>query len=313
MENNKQKYLKYKTKYINLKNTIQKGGYNNVILLDEQINAISDELFDDFVSWILFSLRELMGYSDIRNLLINSFIKQSGIQGIYDKLIPFEPLRNDDTGVIKLCNDIITNNTHNIFIFTGTNLPDPDTMETHYNIFIVDKTENTVRAIDPAIKSINEQGEQELGIYHPFLALETIFPFFQNYGYNTGFIQLKNPAQTNPGDVFCQSWTLLILKLWLSSIRYGNINNPVEIPEDQLSKYALLLDFYKEIVLNFPTIAAIFNETYIKNINEQRKLIFINHPRKSIKTKGIYDNIKLATINATATLVNFIIPDDFEE
>jgi hypothetical protein len=305
MENNKQKYLKYKTKYVNLKNTIQKGGNNREIIgIDGQTYIISDELFEQCSSWILFTLREVMGDSLVRNFLINSFVTESKIPNFYDIEMPFEALRQNNTTVTKLCKNIIANNTHNIFIFTGTNLPDKITRETHYNIFIVDKINKTVRAIDPAIKPKNKMGIQRYGIYHPFLALETIFPFFIKNGYTTDFIQLKNPAQTSHDDVFCQTWTLIILELWLSLIATKGIDNRVEFSPLKIKKYNILLEFYKKIIFNYPDIATMLNENYINNINITRK-DYLNEDEEDINV----DNV-LAQINPSMTLINYFKPED---
>ncbi len=296
-QNYKQKYLKYKKKYLNVKNetnTIQNGGKSNVILLNNTTISIKDQYFDDFASWLLYSLREVFGYMDVRHMLINQWVNSVGLQGVYNELIQFDPLRKNDDNVIQLCNDIIQNQTHNIFIFTGTNLPDIQTNETHYNIFIVNKQQKKVIAIDPAILQNGKPG-----IYHPFLAKYTIFPIFKKHKYTTDFMRLSHPAQDIEHDVFCQTWTLLILYLWLSNGTInGTVEIPIQIPEEQIDRYALLLQFYKQCVSGFPEIATYLNSTYKDNIINIRKNV----------APG---NNELAKINASATLLNNVVPEDF--
>jgi len=296
------KYLIYKNKYLELKN-LQHGGNSKVNLLNGSIVEITDELFDDMVSWILFSIREVIGYADIRKQIILHWLTEKNIINVNKEIITINPERKDDSEVVKLCTQIIgdTNPINNLFIFTGTNLPDPRTKETHYNIFIIDKSIKKLYIIDPASKLV-KRGRSYIakeGIYSPYLANDTIIPFFEKYRYTHTFIASQNAAQTNIGDVFCQSWTLLMLKLFLDN------DNPqkemIDIPKKQEKKYQLLLDFYKYILTNFPSIQPILNTQYQYNINTHRRRLTTKY------------NDDLLKINPSLTLLNHFIQSDMEE
>ena len=258
MSSYQKKYLKYKLKYLDLKNQI--GGANNVILKTGALGQISDELFDDMTSWILYSLREIMGFNDIREKIILDFCDKNNIQNVYRRIHTVNPFRSDDTEVITYCNYILQDNTADIYIFTGSNLPDPISRETHYNIFVIIKSTRNVIVIDPASKRIERKGEYDVvsGIYEPYLANQTIIPFFRQYGFKCNFLQLTHPAQISESDVFCQTWTIILL---LSYLPQRNIL--INIPKTQPKKYQLLLDFYKLILNTNREIYDLLNKQFL--------------------------------------------------
>ncbi len=297
----KQKYLKYKNKYLTLKNNLQNGGGNAVILLDESTVEIDDEIFDDMASWILLSLREVMGFSDVRRHVINNMVDEFKIPNVAPVIPLINPERKNDDEVFVLCKSIISDEdpTHSIFIFTGTNLPDKRTKETHYNIFLIDKASKKLIVIDPAAKIVKRKGAIKVtsGIYESYLAKEVVIPFFEANGYDCNFLPLRNPAQTIVSDVFCQTWTLVLLREFLS-----NVANPViEIPKEQKNKYEILLGFYKSVISSFPDFASYLNSVYAENISKERIKL----------TKKWTDD--LLKVNASKTFVEHFIVDDFEE
>jgi hypothetical protein len=302
------KYLKYKKKYFN---ALHGGSLNEVRLLDGTVKTINDVMFDLMSGWILFCLRELVGYAEIRQTIILNFLEKLQIESVYKEIITIDPHRKDDTEVINLCDKIITypDETQKIFIFTGTNLPDPITFETHYNIFIVDKSQNLLLIIDPASKlALNKKtGEyiSKSGIYEPYLAKEVIIPFFKDHGYRHSFIASTVPAQTQSDDVFCQTWTLVILKKYLENIS-NKLKNPVQpfelivIPHSIEDKYSLLLEFYKYMLTVFPEVQGILNNIYAGYINSNTQ---INKKNKEILIK----------INPSLTILEYFKSDDFIE
>ena len=97
-------------------------------------------------------------------------------------------------------------------------------------------------------------------------------PFFENKGYTTQFIRLKNPSQTIEDDVFCQSWSLYILLQVLQKSKNNDFNKiSVDIPKSQLDRYTVLLNFYKDIATNIPDVKQILNEEYVSALNSARE------------------------------------------
>ena len=298
----KEKYLKYKQKYMDLKQKLQKGGEgeNKIVLLDGREGEISDELFDDIASWILFSMREMMGYSEVRQNIILGWLDEYKIANVVRTVTTINPQRKNNKEVKDLCGTILkdTNLANNIYVFTGTNLADPRSNETHYNIFIVNKSAKTLMIIDPASKrKYNRRTrtyETVSGIYESYLANDTIIPIFNKEGYTCNFLQLTNSAQTITSDVFCQTWTLVILRSYLN-----NIEVPVvEIPKQQSDKNNILLTFYKYILERFPEYKKILNDGYVENIqNERTKLVST-------------DNERLQLVDASSTLIKYFTAED---
>ena len=177
-------------------------------------------------------------------------------------------------------------------IFTATNLEEYRTKdqgkdnETHYQMFIIDNTHKTLFVIDPALKS-----NKKSGIYVPQVALEIVIPWFKDHDYKTGFIPLSNPAQTDDSednaDVFCQLWSLYILLKVLDqgdhtrkavsdqgdhhkdgSHKFSGIT--VKIPKGQTKRYEILLEFYKRILTEIPSVGTVLNEEFVSELKSYK-------------------------------------------
>ena len=142
---------------------------------------------------------------------------------------------------MQIENDIVTD----YFVLTAANACDPGTQETHYQTFIIDKTIQHILCID---SSRNSRGES---YYEPYVA-KAIIGYFRksNYNYKCTYLKITNALQTSSDDVFCQSWSLYLLIKALENLNVNKdnyITAQIETPEDELIKYEILLDFYKNI------------------------------------------------------------------
>lgn len=191
-------------------------------------------------------------------------------------------------------------------VFTATNIQrDADDCETHFQSFIVDNDNKTVLAIDPAYnKSVvkknkkNNVLEVHQGIYYAEVTHNVIKPFFKTSNgsfktsngsfkttYDFHIVPLSHPAQISFDDVFCQSWSLLILDSLLKTrhplASAGRLNTIVTqeftIPETQNDKYDMLLTFYKRIFTDIPTLKKYLKNEYtgeiIDNFGEDSSLL----------------------------------------
>jgi hypothetical protein len=320
-------------KYLELKS--QFGGQNEIVRLKTNNDmSIDSNLFDNMSLWILRSLREIMGIKENRQSIILDFIKNQNIQNVFQEIHLTDPFRTDDKTVFELCDSIIkTPNTdiNKIFIFTGTNLPDQTTFETHYNTFIVNNITKKVFIIDPAAK-FNKRKEFRKGIYTPYIGY-TVQKYFKSKGYNANFVQLSNPAQTNYKDVFCQTWSVLILLLFLKKIAETNSYNNIiiDVPNNDNDKHKLLFDFYIQILNKFPDMSKELNMIYDKNVKTtivkeykdeknrynhyiKNKTLSAEPVQKPPTEKDFNDNIKiLQSIDAVYTFINFMKPDDIDD
>ena len=137
---------------------------------------------------------------------------------------------------------------------------------THYQGFIIDKDRKRVFAIDPASTA------NGVGIYEAAITETVVLPIFRSYDYDCSFLTLSHPAQTNKADVFCQTWTIIIMiealeQLFASSKRTIGVI-PIPAPRPKLHKYKLLLDFYKDILVHIPDIGVALQEEYDFHITE---------------------------------------------
>jgi hypothetical protein len=130
----------------------------------------------------------------------------------------------------------------------------------------VDNNDNKVYGIDPAY---DKDKEDFIGIYYAEVTHESIKPFLESKGYEFKFIPLSRPAQSTTNDVFCQSWSLLILLDMLQNNRYKNPNVEFKIPRTKPERYQMLLDFYKDIFIHsMPELLDNLQEEYIGSIKE---------------------------------------------
>jgi hypothetical protein len=186
------------------------------------------------VSWVLYSLREVLGYEHIRTTILkNELVYAKSPSLIYGPTFAQEynpeNLKSYLGSILKVKNKRV--------LFTASNLPDLQTQETHYQTYIVDTSNKTVLMIDPARKVSGK------GIYPPIVSREVIRPYFENAGYTVSWIDTSSACQIKLHDVFCQSWSLYL--------QIQAILNPglrIEIPKSQNKKYELLLSFFQKII-----------------------------------------------------------------
>ena len=185
------------------------------------------------VSWVLYSLREVLGYEHIRtSILKNELVYAKSPNFIYGPTFAQEynpkNLETYLSSILKLKNKRV--------LFTASNLPDINTRETHYQTYIVDTSNKTVLMIDPARKVSGK------GIYPPIVSREVVRPYFENAGYAVSWIDTSSACQIKTHDVFCQSWSL-----YLQIQATLNPGLRIEIPKSQNKKYELLLNFFQKV------------------------------------------------------------------
>lgn len=259
----------------------------------------------DAISWTLHALKIVIGDESIREEILmhyhpelhkglltklrrinhgkqhirtfNAFVKQTENDTSFDDALEKkkEDMRDYLSEIVKLDGTIV---------FTATNIQrDADDFETHFQTFIVDNDNKTVLAIDPAYnKTVLRTNKKNnilavhQGIYYAEVTHEVIKPFFEeeNPDYDFRIVPLSHPAQIAFDDVFCQSWSLFILDSLLS-----NMVAEFEIPDKQIDKYDMILQFYKRAFNDIPTL-----KEYLKN--EYKGEIIDNYGKTSTLLKA---------------------------
>ena len=157
-----------------------------------------------------------------------------------------------------------------IITFTATNIQrDADDGETHFQSYIVNNDAKTVWVIDPAYNAKvleTDVLKSNQGIYYAEVTHDVVKPFFEEYApeYEFCFVPLLHPAQISFADVFCQSWSLMILNVQLKNTELTEHF----IPKYQKEKYKMLLDFYKRIFIDIPSLANYLYTEYEGEIKE---------------------------------------------
>ena len=202
---------------------------------------------NEIASWIIYSIRRTMGEWDVRNEILKAALPAdpkrilgSTFVLLYNADKPLEPQINAYNAKIKKYIDTITHKSKKgkTILFTVANPPsDEGAPETHYQTVIVKNTDApTAIFIDPAHRSDGSEG-----IYSPMAINDTVKPHLEAKGYTTSWLPVYQAAQTDEKDVFCQSWSLYLLKEGIL-----HPDSPVEIPKKVRDRYEILLNFWKQ-------------------------------------------------------------------
>jgi hypothetical protein len=230
------------------------------------------------ISWALEAMKNVLGYEDVRNAIIKTFfpqIENAEEMRTFDAFQQYEtpPFIDKAMEITDYCEDIIEDDqVKGIVVMTAANIQDSAKDRfTHYQSFIIDKHLKRVYAIDPASK------ENGVGIYEAAITETVVLPIFRAHDYACNFVSLTHPAQTNKGDVFCQTWTLVILlkaleKMYKHTNKYiGVIDIPA--PRPKIKKYQILLDFYKDILRKVPDVKRELGIEYLGVLNANKAYI----------------------------------------
>lgn len=225
------------------------------------------------ISWLLHSIKILLGDESIRRYIIlkyNPELKYKNHIKTFDAFIKSGKTREHKNKEIKKYLQAISRLKKDIVVFTATNVQqDKEDIETHFQSFIVDNNNKKVYGIDPAY---NKNEEDFIGIYYAEILHETIKPFFENKQYQFHLVRLSRPAQTTTDDVFCQSWSLLILLKIMENKDYEK-DVEIYIPSNKIDKYRMLLEFYKQIFIDMPELVDNLKAEYEGSINDFPELL----------------------------------------
>lgn len=255
--------------------------------------SLSDEDFCVAVSWVLYSIREVMGLADIRREVLHALLPTS-TRGLVELGETFgsESKPEDLTSYLKATTTTQARPQkleRRYLVFSGINRAQHG--ETHYQGFIVDRAEKKIYIADPAWL-----GTQP-GIYKPFLAQQQVIPFYSARGYASEFIRTTHPCQTSTDDVFCQSWTLYLMMEFLK--RKVSNASPIPIPPSTIRRYGILLKFYRSVLERVPQASEDLHSTYLYHIGRHRSLVVgISSPNERKTRRDIFrsvDPIRLLT------------------
>jgi hypothetical protein len=229
-------------------------------------------------SWALEAMKTVLGYEDIRNMIIKHYypqIENPHEMRTFDAFQQFQrpPFIDKAMEITDYCEEIIEDEgVTGIVVMTAANIQisEHDHL-THYQSFIIDKERQTVYAIDPAAKA------NGVGIYEAAITETVVLPIFRSHNYDCQFVNLSHPAQTNKGDVFCQTWTLVILlkaleKIYKKNNKKGFIGViDIPSPKPKVNKYQMLLDFFNDILENVPEVGRELAIEYLEVVNINKK------------------------------------------
>jgi hypothetical protein len=237
----------------------------------------NSEQKDIIASWVLYALRELMTYEDIRNTILLEQLYND--KKLYHLGHTYSYVIQDDLSQIK--KDLKKIPKNKITVFTASNIVPDDVVnpETHFQSYIVNPMKKKLTVIDPAM-SFEEA-------YHREISNQLIIPHFENLGYE--IYLLPNHCQKSTRDVYCQTWTLYLLIQELQQPL-----NPDDIyysDKNANEKKQILKDFYDSVVtidVACKKLDEIYSDNIIPIVNKYPFLFFID-PCNYIKQLQIKD------------------------
>jgi hypothetical protein len=204
------------------------------------------------ISWIVYSLRILLGDEEVRNIIQKEILQNDRIY--YGKTFGNDiDINIRENTICQYLESIIKIENKEYATFTISNNPDLIKQETHYQGFVMDYINKKLYIFDPAFTL------KGTGIYKPYISKSLVIPFFENNNWKTEFMVFTNPCQTNQHDVFCQTWSLIMI---IKMLNY----NYSDIPIKEKDKYVVLAEFYRQIIEIkeiYNIFEEIWNETYI--------------------------------------------------
>ena len=223
------------------------------------------------ISWLFHSLKIIFGDESIRRYIIlfyNPTITNRNKKYIrtFDAFVEPGKTREDKADEInRFCKDILKKK--GVTVFTATNIQQNKfDNETHFQSYIVNNCVKKLIVIDPAYDKTKDGCA---GIYMAEVSNEVVIPYFTENGYSVQFICLSSPAQICESDVFCQSWSLYILLQKIQNNEYLT-DVSLEIPVEQLDKYDMLLQFYKQVFTDMPELGDNLRAEYEGEILDTR-------------------------------------------
>jgi len=229
-----------------------------------------NKLKETAISWLLHSIKILFGDERIRRYIILQKypdLKHKLVKDIrtFNAFVKRGKTRQDRFKEIENYLDYAITLKKGIVVFTATNVQqNKEDNETHFQTFIIDNNNKKIYAIDPAY---DKKEENFIGIYYAEITYDVIKPYFEDKNYEFNFVKLSRPAQTNTNDVFCQSWSLLILLKLMENNEYEQ-NEEFSIPSKNIDKYNMILEFYKQIFTDMPDLFDNLKEEYDGSIND---------------------------------------------
>jgi hypothetical protein len=235
--------------------------------------SVSKRMKQNAISWLLHSIKILLGDESIRRYIIlkyNPELKYKNHIKTFNAFIKPGKTREHKYKEIKKYLQAISRLKKDNVVFTATNVQqDEEDIETHFQSFIVDNNNKMVYGIDPAY---NKNKENFIGIYYAEILHDVIKPFFENKQYQFHLVRLSRPAQTTTDDVFCQSWSLLILLKIMENKDYEK-DVEIYIPSKKIDKYHMLLEFYKQIFTDIPELFDNLKAEYEGSISDFPELL----------------------------------------
>jgi hypothetical protein len=215
-------------------------------------------------SYIVNSLVLLLGYDDTRyDVLMYKLKNPKGFT--YGNTFSYI---EDKKEVKDYLENVLDKEKNGIVIFTATNPVSIKNLETHYQSFIIDNPQKKLFIIDPAYFM-----DTELEAYHRKITKDVILPHYESLGFEP--IYIDNYCQLTSRDVYCQTWSLILL---IKILNKGLNRIPKDLYKEFTTqeKKSELYHFFSDIIKNLPNVCKRLKEIYkelIQSVEGENKKI----------------------------------------
>lgn len=253
---------------------------------NSQLQLIKHSDREIIVSWILYSIREVMGYSFIRNMVLKHIVTKPFTFGnTYSMDNTYSDIHNDIIHFINGVDKYMTFTANGSVRESKRRRVTEHLQESHYVSFVLDKEHMLAFLIDPS------RDNGDYGIYYPYVGI-TLSSFLEEMGFEVIWVEMSSPCQINYHDVFCQTWTLYLTGKFIKN--YDTLsasgNCIINIPGDQDEKYAMLLKFFKKL-LNYSEFRTELRRSYREAIDnhDNQSLLESNDPCDILRNMTVQD------------------------
>jgi hypothetical protein len=243
------------------------------------------------VSWVLYAMRFVFNREDIRTRVLQNALADLPGLTYGPTWTPVDGA--GEQALLAYVRSQAASATGPV-LFTASNLPDPETYETHYQTFILDPRSRLLWAIDPSRTAAGREGVYAAPMAR-FLGDRLPRP------YRLRYVPVSATCQTDENDVFCQTWSL-----WLQIQAVRALGERVAVPSSQQERYALLLTFYQD-ALRLPNVCEALTHQYADELVFHRTSIL--QGARVPKTQRVAFMSALRAVDPCAVLRG-MVPED---
>lgn len=286
---------------------------------EEELDKTTKE-YKVAVSWVVHCIKNVMGYDDVRKSVLKYLIPD--IQNL-SYSATFSGLEEDYQNIITkyILNKATKKSPYVVFTTANPSSEDKEFPETHYQFFYVDNVNHVIYSIDPASVYNPKTGKVKRGVWEP-IASEGMINYLKKntidgHRYTLEYVKTSHPAQTSQNDVFCQTWSLLLMVEFIKQTHTtppspaGYRQIVIDVPEDERVRYQKIIDFY-HLVTDIPVLGGKPREKICDILTTEYQQELANHQSMIVGDLSTTMYNKLMKMNPCLIMKHLTVDDIYD-